>query len=359
MPMKHQPLAVALLSLLATAVAAQDDRIVFVDGKVVTGARVDAFDIRSLRYNKSGRDETASADQVAKVELAKFKEVYRRGIRDADMMLTVAREQLAAKETLMAQFGFVGAAAQFFDTDRAPEGVATLDELAKSIPEAGVLPEVYRQKFEYYMGLGGRGASSALQVAKKYQNDAIGGAWPTGLSIEAEFFVALADRGTPAEFQNKLRGIVSKAGGIQPLVANRANIELAHSLRETKDYDGATRIYEDVAKRDGADGSSRAGAYLGSSRAAPRARTPSSRRCSTSCACASRRAMRGRRNTPKRSTTPCSRPASGRGLSTSTSWPVAAVYCSTSSRAPSGPSSRARVADMRAAAGRGCPCRGR
>jgi tetratricopeptide (TPR) repeat protein len=263
MPMKHQPLAVALLSLLATAVAAQDDRIVFVDGKVVTGARVDAFDIRSLRYNKSGRDETASADQVAKVELAKFKEVYRRGIRDADMMLTVAREQLAAKETLMAQFGFVGAAAQFFDTDRAPEGVATLDELAKSIPEAGVLPEVYRQKFEYYMGLGGRGASSALQVAKKYQNDAIGGAWPTGLSIEAEFFVALADRGTPAEFQNKLRGIVSKAGGIQPLVANRANIELAHSLRETKDYDGATRIYEDVAKRDGADGSSRAGAYLG------------------------------------------------------------------------------------------------
>ncbi|MEO6598098.1 MAG: hypothetical protein ABIP94_25415, partial [Planctomycetota bacterium] len=69
--------------------------------------------------------------------------------------------------------------------------------------------------------------------------------------------------GNPQDFQSKLRGVIGKAGGSSPLVANRANVQLAHSLRDTKDFDGAKRIYEDLAKRDNVDSSSRAGAFLG------------------------------------------------------------------------------------------------
>ena len=50
---------------------------------------------------------------------------------------------------------------------------------------------------------------------------------------------------------------------MNPVVAGRANIELAHSMRKTGGIDDARRIYEDIVKKDGVDDSARAGAYLG------------------------------------------------------------------------------------------------
>jgi hypothetical protein len=263
--MKSRLLAASLSALWALPAMAQEDRVILTNGTTVDGVRVVSFDIRDLRYTKGSSNESVSTDQVVKVELGKFKDVYRRGLRDPDMMLTVAREQLKEKNMLLAQLGLVGAAAQFFDSDKAPEAVAALDELQKGMPEAGVLPEVFRQKFEYYMGLGGKGSASAKKVAEKYRQEATGGAWPQGLMVEAEFFEALAERvtgGSPAEFQAKLRSVIGKATS-NAVVANRANVQLAHSLREAKDFDGARRIYEDLAGRDGIDSSTRAGAYIG------------------------------------------------------------------------------------------------
>jgi hypothetical protein len=254
---------VGLLLLAAAPVVAQDDVIHLVNGTSVTGVRVTGWDIRNLKYTKSGANEQTSTDMVAKVELKKFAGTYARGLKDPGIMLTMAREKLAEKDVLLAQLGFVNAAAQYLDGDQAGEGVGALDELQKAIPEAGVVPEVYRQKFEYYMGLGAKGVASAAQVAKKYQADANANAWPTGLMVEADFFVALSDRKDPKSFQAAIKGVASKAGGNYPMIANRANIELAHSLRETKDADGAQRIYDDISKKEGVDGSSRAGAYLG------------------------------------------------------------------------------------------------
>ncbi|MBL9076959.1 MAG: hypothetical protein JNL08_05615 [Planctomycetes bacterium] len=261
--MKSSLIAVSLSFLWAVPALAQDDRVVLANGTTIEGVRVASFDIRELRYTKGGNNETVPSDQVVKVELAKFKDVYRRGLSDPDLMLTVAREQLKEKSLLLAQLGFVGAAAQFFDSDQASQAVAALDELQKGIPEAGVLPEVFRQKFEYYMGIGRGG--DALKVAQKYRLDAQGGAWPAGLAVEGEFFEAMAERangGNPKDFQTKLRSVIGKASSSQ-IVANRANVQLANSLREAKDIDGARRIYEDLAQRDGVDSSTRAGAYLG------------------------------------------------------------------------------------------------
>jgi hypothetical protein len=263
--MTFRALVPLLAALLAAPLAAQDDTVTLTNGTVVTGVKVTSFDVRNLKYTKGSASETVPTDQVAKVELRKFKDVYARGLRDPDLMITVARERLAEKDTLMAQFGFVGAADQWLDSgDQADAGkaVGALDEMAKAIPEAGLLPDVYRLKFEFYVNQGARGASSAASVAKKFQSDAVAGAWPSGLALEAEFLTALAERRDPREFQNKLRGIVNKAGS-NPAVQSRANVELAHSLRETKDVEGAQKIYEDVIGKDKVDESALAGAYLG------------------------------------------------------------------------------------------------
>jgi hypothetical protein len=259
--MKFRILPAALL-LTLPALAQGGDRIVQVNGTVVADVRVTAFDIRNLKYTKGSASEQIATDQIASVELAKFKDVFARGLRDPGVMVTQAREQLADKNTLLAQFAFVNASAQFFDEGKAADAVAALEELQKGIPEAGLLPEVYRQKFEYYMGLE-KGQSNAAQVAKKYASDSLSGAWPTGFGLEAEFFQALAERPAAKELQTKLRGIVGKATGVNPVVANRANVELAHSLRETKDTAGAATLYEEVVKKAVGDDSARAGAFLG------------------------------------------------------------------------------------------------
>lgn len=259
-------LAASLVVLGSSQLPAQDDVILLTNGTKVDGAKVTSFDVRALKYTKGSATETVPTDQVLQVDLGKFRDVYARGLRDPDLMVTLAREQVAEKNLLMAQFGFVNAAAQFFDNNEPAKAVATLDELQKGVPDAGVLPEVYRQKFEYYMSLGTKKAADAATVAKKYKTDAVGGAWPNGLALEAEFFLVMAERvggGNPKEYQSKLQSVVSSAGGNNPTIQNRASIQLANSLREGKDVEGAKRIYEDLAKRDGVDASSRAGAFLG------------------------------------------------------------------------------------------------
>jgi len=251
--------------LLALPLAAQEDTVFLVNGTKLDGVKVTSFDVRELKYTKGG-NQSVPTDQVVKVELGKFKDVFRLGLKDPDLMLTKAREQIAEKNPLLAQLGLLSAASQFFDSDKAAEAVGVLEELQKALPEAGVIPDIYRMKFEYYMGQGQKGAQSATAVAKKYQSEATGGAWPAGLATEAEFFQAMAEQaagGTPKDFQQKLRAVISKGQGNNPMVANRANVQLAHSLRENKDPEGARKIYDDLAKKDGVDSSSRAGALLG------------------------------------------------------------------------------------------------
>ncbi|MFY9341952.1 MAG: hypothetical protein WAT39_05660 [Planctomycetota bacterium] len=261
--MTSRILAASLLAAFAVPATAQNDRVTLMNGTVHAEVRVTAFDIRSIKFTKGSANESFPTDQVAKVELAKFLDVCRRGLKDADVMVTLAREQLKEKNLLIAQFAFVSAAAQFFDDNKAQEAVGALEEMQTAIPEAGLLPEVYRMKFEYYIGLGSKGVNSASTVAKKYQADAIAGAWPPGFGTEAEFFMALADRKDPKDFQAKLKALVTKAGGGNPMIANRANIQLANSLHETKDVEGAKRIYEEISAKEKVDDSSRAGAYLG------------------------------------------------------------------------------------------------
>lgn len=261
--MKSNCLAVLLLALPALA---QGDRVHKIDGSIVEKITVTSFDVRELKYKKGANAISIAADQVAKVELESFNDVFRLGLTDADLMLTKAREQLADDEQLLAQLGFVAASAMLFDQERPADAAGALDELETGIPDAGTVVESFRQRFEYYMGKGAAQAVNANKLAKNYLAKAQGNAWPSGFALEAEFFEALSARvggGDPATFQSKLRGVISRAQMENVLVANRANVQLANSLRETGNAADARKIYESLAKKDGVDSSTRAGSYLG------------------------------------------------------------------------------------------------
>jgi tetratricopeptide (TPR) repeat protein len=249
--------------VVAPAVLAQSDKVFLLDGTVAKKVRVTEYTIRSLRYKRGGGTESVESDQVAKIELGSFSKIYARGLRDAGMMLTLAREQLAEKSSVEAQLGFVSAARQFFDEGSPAEAVSTLNELEKAYPDGGAIADVYRLKFEYYIGAGPKTASSALKVAKKYEQAAIDGAWPNGFVVEASFFQAMATKMAPEDFQSKLRTIISESRGSNMVVSNRANVQLANSLRQLNKVDEAKRLYEAIIKRSNVDDSAMAGAYLG------------------------------------------------------------------------------------------------
>ncbi|HEX6813281.1 MAG TPA: hypothetical protein VF384_16790 [Planctomycetota bacterium] len=251
----------ALIALAAPPAAAQDDCVLLHNGTRIDGVRVSHYDVRSLRYTKGGSAASVATDQVASITLGRFADVYRRGL-SADQMLKVAREQLDARNPLLAQLGFVGAAARFFAAGEPAKATGALDALQKAIPDAGVITESYRQKFAYFTSLAATGAQNAAQVARQYRSDALSGSWPEGFVVEAEFFLAMAERGSPKDFAARLRAVIAKSDA-NPRIANRASVELAHSLRTAKDVEAARRLYRDVADRDGVDADSRAGALLG------------------------------------------------------------------------------------------------
>ena len=262
--MTFKTFAACLIALAcATTAPAQSDKVYLLDGTVVKGVKVTEFSIRSLRYRRAGATESVESDQVAKIELGKFNKTYARGLRDAGLMLTLAREELADGPSVMAQLGFIAAGSGFLDEGSPAEAMSALNELQKAMPEAGSIADVYRLKFEYYINAGPKSASSALTVAKKYESDAIGGAWPNGFSVEAMFFQAMASNLSPEDFQTKLRSIISSSRSTNIVVANRANIQLANSLLQTNAIDEAKRIYENIAKSTNVDDTSLAGAYLG------------------------------------------------------------------------------------------------
>jgi hypothetical protein len=135
--MMSRPCCALLTVVLALPAATQDDGVLLHDGSRVDAVRIDSYDVFTLRYSKGG-NTTVAADQVAKVTLGKFSEVYRRGLADHALMLTLAREQLAAKNTLMAQMGFLHAAARLFDAGEPTKATAVIEEVQKAIPAAAV-----------------------------------------------------------------------------------------------------------------------------------------------------------------------------------------------------------------------------
>jgi hypothetical protein len=257
-----------LTATLVSPLAAQGDRVTLANGVVLSDLRVVSFDVRSVKFVRANAQHQEASDQVPKVELEKVAELLRPAGRMHDALLPMAREQVAAKNALVAQFLFLAAADAAFAAGKSAEGLAALEELTRALPECGLAPVAYRRRFEFQHAQGAKGIGAAGAVAKKYLADANGGAWPQGFSLEAEFLLVLAERSNARVFQTKLRTLVEKAAGPAPVLADRVRVELAHTLRAAKDGAGARRVYEATLARDDGDQTARAGAWLGLGRLA-------------------------------------------------------------------------------------------
>lgn len=257
-----------VLAASSLPLAAQD-RIHLVSGAVIENARVQSFDINQLRYAAKGATETMSSDKVARLEMEKFADVYKRGIssNDPGQFVVVAKDKDRVKDATLAQLGLVKAANLFMDQGQEAQAFAVLDELQKEYPTGGLVPEVFRLKMEYYLSKGPDGARNANIVATKYVTEATTGAWPQGFLYEGEFFKILADGAggaiDPQTFQARLRDQLPKVQGTYPVLASRISVQMAHSMREHGNPDGARKIYEEILTKDAVDANSRAGAYLG------------------------------------------------------------------------------------------------
>ncbi|MBL8753198.1 MAG: hypothetical protein JNK15_07845 [Planctomycetes bacterium] len=244
---------------LAAGLMAQGDTVTLDDGTVYADVRVVAFDVQALKFVRANVPDQVASDRVARVELAKVHELLA-AAPDVAGVLAMAREQAAAKNPLVAQMLFAAAAGR----SQGAAAVAVWEELATALPAAGLTPEAFRRRFAFQLGLGGKGQATAAAVAKKYLAEAIRGVWPAGFALEAEFLLALAERGNARVFQGKLRTLIDKTATVAPVVHDRARVELAHMLAASKEgVDEARGIFDSLATRDGVDATARGGAWLG------------------------------------------------------------------------------------------------
>jgi hypothetical protein len=261
-----------VFALTAAAAVGQSDRIVWTDGTSTTECRVTGFTWREIKYTQRGNEETRSADAVARLEVEKVKELYKRayGATSDDEAYAQFRkiaESLTKSNPFAAQFGFIEGARLLVKNREYNEAFALLEKLATELPDSGFRPEVFRMKLQYYLGQGKDGAENAKTVAKKYASTALTEGWPEGFAVEASYYDlmarAAAGDAAGAALQAELKALLTKVEGRLPSVTDRVKVQLAHALRAEGKLDEARQAYEEIIDKEGVDPSTLAQAFLG------------------------------------------------------------------------------------------------
>jgi len=261
-------LSVFFLPFVIAPLTAQNDRISWTDGTVTERVTVTGFNLREITYRKGGSTETASSDKVADLFVKKVRNRYNQAYGASSSEKPATFLQLAERykqDEFLAPFGYVEAVRLFEKTGEASSMFAALDEMAKRYPDTGFLTMTFVTKIRYYLGKGKN--ADAAKVALRYQTTATGQGYPKGFQLEAEYYEALTSGRTGALPQSQLRGVMqrifSDAEPDYPLVASRARLELANSLRSEGKNDQARKEYEEILAIDNLDAQIRGGAWLG------------------------------------------------------------------------------------------------
>lgn len=263
-------LAFALVTALAP-LTAQDDRIQWVDGTVTENVRVTDFTVFEIKWQARGSSDSRSSDKVAKVEVARVREAFARAFSSArteqiPQFLNEAERRARSKDFL-AQFGFLEAAERFIGNDQVGDGFQVLEKMVELIPNAGLMPELYRRKAEYYLGRGKDGAKDALTVARKFRQVATTQALPQGYAVEAEYLELMAEGAagmSEADFTGRMQALLNKAEGTQPIIANRIRLQIARQAHLAGRGEEARRIFTGLlAKPEALDQASYARALVG------------------------------------------------------------------------------------------------
>ncbi len=248
-------LAVALAASLPIR-AQQEDTIHWIDGTVLEGVRVTDFTVFEIKWQARGAAESKSADQVRRVDIKRVNEAYKRAFsaplsEQVGQFLLEAEKRAKAKDFL-AQFGFQEAANRLLENAEWNEGFQTLEKMVAAIPDAGLLPELYRQKLAYYLGRGKEAAKEAQTVAKKYTQQVTSQSLPKGFAVEAEYYELMADVAagmSDGDFATRLQALMGRAEGVQPMIANRVRLQIARIAQNTGKVDDARRIYDELLRK--------------------------------------------------------------------------------------------------------------
>lgn len=261
-------LSTLLLSLVIAPLSAQEDRIHWTNGSVTERVTVTDYNLREIKYRKGGRVETAESDKVADLFVKKVRDKYSQAFGASSSEKPATFLQYAERykdDAFLAQFGYVEAIHLFEKAGDSGSMFSALDEMAKRYPDSGFLTMSFVTKIHYYLGLGK--STDAAKVALRYKNTATGQGYLAGYMLEAEFYETLTLGLTGELPQSQVRGVMerifSDADPDYPIIASRARLQIADSLRGEGKLDQAKRAYEAILDQDNLGARIRGGAWLG------------------------------------------------------------------------------------------------
>ena len=268
-------LLACVLALPALGQEGAKDVITWLDGSKTENARVQSFTLREIKFAHKGNSETKPGESVANIELAKAKEdTFKRGYgappKEAPGQFVEVARKLAKSEPLVAQVGFIEAARVALNLGGAENAQMAFDilkELAEQIPDTGFMGEVWRSRLDYYLAGGAEDAKNATTAADNYSKIATTSGWPDFYVNDAAYYVVMAKSSSgklaPAALQTELKALLTKVEGQTPYVANRVNVQLAHSLLQQKKSDDAKKILDGLLAKEGLDRATYASALIG------------------------------------------------------------------------------------------------
>lgn len=271
-PLSTLGLACAALALGSLASA---DTIYLLDGKSLTDVTVKEETFKEISYREGGKNRTVRTDDVLRVEFSAKSPLVDRAdtaaadgqVFDAigdlevyvDGLLSSGKTPRYKWEPAYAMFRLVELNGIVGDADAV---VAAADKLIKNRPESRFMPLAFLAKAEAQHKTGKSGA--AQKTLKAFQAIITSQALSQRWSIEQKLATALFGSSLKGKkLRDALDRISTQAGSQFPLVHNRAEVAIAESFLEGKDFKQAEPIFTDIIENAKADPRTLAAAYTG------------------------------------------------------------------------------------------------
>jgi tetratricopeptide (TPR) repeat protein len=238
---------------LTGSLAAQDDVIIWDDG-TKTKCEIIRFDAKTIEFKVKNQKQTEPAHKVAEIRIKKLVEdVYNRATTPEEYV-SVADEQLKAKNELAAAWGYWKAAQLCLDEGKVNSAVTTLGELDKKLPNSPWSPKYYEELFRHFAD-DPKKAERAMRIAEQYEGEAIKRNWSRGYEHQAKFFMTVAQAASGKTgkdvIESKIKTTIGDTDGTAGFVFKEARVFLGDFYRENKDYAKAIKEYESLLDQPG------------------------------------------------------------------------------------------------------------
>lgn len=256
----NKALTPLLLLALSAPIVAQDDEITWDDG-TKTKCDIVRFDAKTIEFKIRNQRKSEPAHRVRKIRVKKLlDDIYNRSTTPEEY-LTVADEQLKAKNQLAASWGYWRAAQLFLDDDKTGSAVSALDLLDKNLPNSPWTPKLFEVKFRHYLSTylsdtrKKKMLADAGKVAETYESEAIKRNWSRGYEHQAKLFMAMAEaasgKAQKDAIESKLKTIIGDTDGTAAFVFKEARVFLADFYRQSGDAAKAVKEYEGLLEQPG------------------------------------------------------------------------------------------------------------